>query len=185
MEAGKLELVRGFVNTRDYESDSEALSTPHDLSEWLSQHGLLNSDVMASQGDLTRAIELREAIRELLAANHDRTTDSAANTELEGASQVLTAAAARARLAVEFVPSGGFRFAPEATGVNRAVGELPVVAAEAMVDGTWRRLKVCRNDLCQWAFFDRSRSGAGKWCSMAICGNRQKARAWRARQRKE
>ena len=47
--------------------------------------------------------------------------------------------------------------------------------------GTWERLKVCRNDECQWAFYDHSRNHSGAWCTMAICGNRMKGRAFRTR----
>ena len=49
-----------------------------------------------------------------------------------------------------------------------------------MADGTWRRLKACREDTCQWAFYDRSKNRSGTWCSMAVCGNRAKARAYRS-----
>jgi predicted RNA-binding Zn ribbon-like protein len=52
-------------------------------------------------------------------------------------------------------------------------------AAVAMLDGTWSRLKACRE--CRWAFYDHSRNGAGSWCSMAVCGSRVKQRAYHAR----
>lgn len=38
------------------------------------------------------------------------------------------------------------------------------------------RLRPCANDACTLFLLDRSRSGAGRWCSMAACGNRAKAR---------
>ena len=56
---------------------------------------------------------------------------------------------------------------------------------DAMTAGTWDRLKVCRNDECQWAFYDRSRNRSGAWCTMAVCGNRMKGRAFRRRQAEE
>ncbi|MGZ6979737.1 MAG: CGNR zinc finger domain-containing protein, partial [Acidimicrobiia bacterium] len=43
--------------------------------------------------------------------------------------------------------------------------------------------KACRHDECQWAFYDRSRNRSGQWCVMAVCGNRNKARSYRERQR--
>jgi predicted RNA-binding Zn ribbon-like protein len=49
-------------------------------------------------------------------------------------------------------------------------------------EGKWGRLKVCSNDACQWAFYDRSRNRSGKWCTMEVCGNRMKARTFRQRQ---
>jgi predicted RNA-binding Zn ribbon-like protein len=48
-----------------------------------------------------------------------------------------------------------------------------------MLDGTWERLKACRN--CYWSFYDYSPNRSATWCSMQICGNRQKTRAYRRR----
>jgi predicted RNA-binding Zn ribbon-like protein len=50
-----------------------------------------------------------------------------------------------------------------------------------MADGTWSRLKACRAADCRWAFYDRARNHSRHWCSMEVCGNRTKARAYRAR----
>jgi predicted RNA-binding Zn ribbon-like protein len=134
---------------------------------------------LARAVDLARALDLREAIRELLAANHD----GAAGPTTAAAAQVLSATARRARLRIRFEGPTGYRLAPESRGIDAGLGELLVIITAAMNDGRWRRLKVCRNDTCRWAFFDTSRAGTGKWCSMAVCGNRRKAQAWRARQR--
>jgi predicted RNA-binding Zn ribbon-like protein len=54
---------------------------------------------------------------------------------------------------------------------------------EATIAGTWERLKVCRDDECRWAFYDHSKNARGAWCTMRVCGNRAKARAYRERQR--
>jgi predicted RNA-binding Zn ribbon-like protein len=53
----------------------------------------------------------------------------------------------------------------------------------AQADGTWPRLKACPADACGWAFYDRSRNHSRTWCDMSVCGNRAKARSYRARQR--
>ena len=55
------------------------------------------------------------------------------------------------------------------------------IAYESMVAGTWSRLKVCPADDCQWAFYDHSKNRSGTWCSMQVCGNRAKVRAYRER----
>jgi predicted RNA-binding Zn ribbon-like protein len=56
-----------------------------------------------------------------------------------------------------------------------------VLALLASGDG-WERLKVCGAEDCRWAFYDTSRNRSRTWCSMSDCGNRAKARAYRARQ---
>ena len=53
----------------------------------------------------------------------------------------------------------------------------PGTLARAMADGSWSRVKSCRNDTCRWLFYDHSRNRSGTWCTMAICGSRMKSRA--------
>ncbi|WP_033400982.1 CGNR zinc finger domain-containing protein [Actinokineospora enzanensis] len=60
-------------------------------------------------------------------------------------------------------------------------GAVLAAATRMAVRGDWARLKICPADECQWAFFDRSRNRSRTWCSMSVCGNREKARAWRER----
>jgi predicted RNA-binding Zn ribbon-like protein len=76
---------------------------------------------------------------------------------------------------------GAPRLEPEARGVDGLCGVLVSVAVTAMLDGSWERLKACRN--CRWAFFDESKNRSAHWCSMSLCGNRLKTRAYRRRQR--
>jgi predicted RNA-binding Zn ribbon-like protein len=38
------------------------------------------------------------------------------------------------------------------------------------------RLRPCANDECRLFLIDRSKANAVRWCSMALCGNRMKAR---------
>lgn len=62
-----------------------------------------------------------------------------------------------------------------------AAGAVLAAASRLAVLGEWERVKICPADECQWAFFDRSRNRSRTWCSMQVCGNREKARAWRER----
>ena len=93
----------------------------------------------------------------------------------------LREAAERGDLALSMTADGTWIGQPRAIGVDGALGALLVIVADAMTTGTWRRLKVCANDACQWAFYDSSRARSGKWCSMQVCGNRAKQQAWRTR----
>ena len=52
---------------------------------------------------------------------------------------------------------------------------------EAQRADMWRRLKLCRNDSCAVAFFDRSRNNSGVWHDVRICGNAINLRASRGR----
>ena len=66
-------------------------------------------------------------------------------------------------------------------GISIRLGSLLLIVRDAQRDGSWDRLKACRNDECQWAFYDRSHAGRGSWCDMASCGNKIKNRNLRAR----
>ena len=93
---------------------------------------------------------------------------------------MLDGAERTARLTLAFSGDGSAVLHPDATGVDRALGWILTAAYTAMIDA-WPRLKTCGNDECHWAFHDQSKNHSAKWCSMQSCGNRMKARAYRAR----
>jgi predicted RNA-binding Zn ribbon-like protein len=169
-----LRLVQAFVNTIDLEHGREWLGDPHALELWASDRRLVPRGTRFTRGELRRARELREAFRKLLAANRDRKRD-------EAALGIVSGAARSGRLTVAFDDAGTPVLRPEAHGFDRVCGELAGVAVTAMLDGSWERLKACRN--CRWAFFDESKNRSAHWCSMALCGNRLKTQAYRRRQR--
>ena len=171
---GKLELVREFVNTLDLEDGTDELGTPAALRDWLAARGLLEPDATAGPAAVERAHELREALRDLMEANL-HPVDHA------GAGLVLDEAARRARLAVCSQADGEALIEPRASGVDAALGRLIVHVVHAKADGTWERLKACGNPTCRYAFYDHTKNHSGRWCSMASCGNRAKAQAYRAR----
>jgi predicted RNA-binding Zn ribbon-like protein len=171
---GALRLVQQFVNSYDVEDEIEAFSGPKALRDWLADHGLLERRARVTGADLARAIEVREALRALLLANNGEKLDRAAV-------RTLNEAASSAPLFVRFDDDGRLRLAPAAPNVTGALAQLLAIVNDAAVEGTWQRLKVCPEDSCRWAFYDHSKNRSGTWCSMAVCGNRAKARAYRRR----
>lgn len=170
---GRLELVRQFLNTIDIESGEDDLATPDQLAAWLSERGLLRRGARLDARDLDMAIAYRETLREVLEAN-------AGHPEIAGSRARLDEIAAQVPLRVRI--GGRLGLEPiHDSGIDAAIGPLLAIAYEASVEGTWKRLKVCRNDTCRWAFYDSSRNHSGAWCRMAICGNRMKGRAFRQR----
>jgi predicted RNA-binding Zn ribbon-like protein len=171
---GRLELIRAFVNTRDIEESREELATPRAVHEWMVSRGLLDPDEGAGEADLRRALDVREALRALLHANNGAPPNAAA-------AALLDDVARHARVMARFAADGIPRLEPAAPGMYGAFGRLLAVVHDAVSDGTWARLKACRNDECQWAFYDRAKNRSGAWCEMGLCGNRMKARAYRQR----
>ena len=171
---GPLALVQAFVNTREAERGWEALADPTSLSGWLAQQGLLPDGEPVGDGDVRRAREVREALRAIVAANNGRAADTRAT-------ETLNRAAGRARLGVRFGKDGRASLESASGGVDGALGSILAAVHAGMEEGTWGRLKACANERCTWAFYDHSKNRSGGWCSMAVCGNREKTRAYRRR----
>src|SRR5688500_4017116 len=93
---GPLETLRRFVNTLDVESGDETLSGPDELTAWLRAESLLGPRDKAGPADVRRAVALREALREAMAANHSGAPIP------RGSVTALNDAAIRARLTVQF-----------------------------------------------------------------------------------
>lgn len=143
-----------LVNSADVEKNLDW------LPDWLAERG--------AGAELARAHELRAALRALVLANNGFPLE-------RGALRVVNAAAARLSLRLDaerrvHVESGG-----------DALDAVVAVALTAMLDGTWGRLKACRN--CHWSFYDLSPNRSATWCSMQLCGNRTKTRAYRRRKK--
>ncbi|WP_214322265.1 CGNR zinc finger domain-containing protein [Nonomuraea sediminis] len=151
-----MELVRDFLNTLDVEAETDELSSPAELTIWLRDHGLSRADDRACEDDLATALALREGLRAAL-----RRDGPAVLPELP------------LRVTIGRKPS----LEPVEEGVR---GALARIAAHVAQPG-WERLKVCAESDCQWAFIDVSRNRSRSWCSMRLCGNRTKTRAYRAR----
>jgi predicted RNA-binding Zn ribbon-like protein len=171
---GRLALVQAFVNTHyDLAADGggELLGDPKALGDWMSAHALIAPDARLDAHDLARALAVREGLRALAFANNDEPLD-------EGAVEALGAASAGAATEIRIAPEGP-RFVPSSeTALDAGLAALLAITATAMIDGSWPRLKACPGRHCGWAFYDHSRNQSARWCSMQICGDREKARAY-------
>jgi predicted RNA-binding Zn ribbon-like protein len=171
--SGVLGLVQAYVNTADLEARTDQLNDPNTLVAWLVARGLMSSGE-GSEADVKHAIAVREAIRGVIGAN-----TGAAVYPVDIAT--LNGAASASRLRARFGSDGKARLEPEAAGVEGALGRMVAAVFAAIGDDDWERLKLCGSHTCRWAFFDKSRNHSSRWCRMASCGNRQKARRFRQR----
>jgi predicted RNA-binding Zn ribbon-like protein len=168
-----LQLVIDFVNTLDLDAGTDQLTGPDELASWLRVRTSIG-DGRVTAADFDAAIRLREAVRGVILAHNGEDLQRTASKELERAAD-------QGQLSVRFNPDGSTRLEARAEGVAGALAGLLVPIAEAATDGTWERVKACRADACQWAFYDQSRNRSGRWCDMAVCGNRTKVRAYRTK----
>ncbi len=174
---GDLELVREFLNTHDVEEGLDEIASPDQLGAWLAGRGLAPGNGL-SAADVERAVSMRESLRALTLANNGDPLDPQAIPN-------LNSIASGASLRVRFDAQGDTALEPVGEGSEAALGRMLAIVFGAMEDGTWGRLKACREDTCQWAFYDRSKNRSATWCSMAVCGNRAKARTYRERHRSD
>jgi predicted RNA-binding Zn ribbon-like protein len=170
-----LHLLQDFVNTNDVEGGDDGLATPQLLRDWLADRNLLDPSDGVPEPAWRRAIEIREGLRALGRVNNGEPLDGE-----------QLAAMNRAAAEVPIVVGVGvadWRLRPAEAGVDGFLGGILAALARAMADGSWSRVKSCRNDTCRWLFYDHSRNRSGTGCTMDICGSRMKSRAYRSRQK--
>ncbi|MFC1411822.1 CGNR zinc finger domain-containing protein [Streptacidiphilus sp. N1-12] len=169
-----LVVVEQFLNTLDERTFSwhgerhtghDGLTSVQALSGWLEAHGLVTAGQELGPADLTAAVALRDGLRAALIDDGD------------GAKTAQALAAFPLRLAPD--SSGRLRLA--ATSGTAGLDAIVETVASNVAGGGWSRLKLCSSTDCRWAFYDTSRNGGGRWCSMEACGNRNKTRAYRRR----
>jgi predicted RNA-binding Zn ribbon-like protein len=180
-----LEPVLAFINSVDVETGVDKLAPgPAALTGWLTTGGLLAaSHVQAAvtRADHRLAIDLRSGLRSLALVNNGGAAD-------ESAIAVMRRVLERLPLVAE-VPHGGiglpglrpYRLAP----VRAALGVIVAGYARAVGTGDWERIRRCPAEDCAWVFWDSSAKGARRWCTMSVCGNRAKVRAFAQRRSEE
>jgi predicted RNA-binding Zn ribbon-like protein len=173
---GDLGLVQAFVNTLDMEPGSEALRDPDTLRDWLAAKGLMGAAEPVEGSDLKHALALREAMRSVIGGNSGQRVYP---VDLATLNEAATASGLRMR----FGGDGRPRLEPEAPGAVGAMGRLVAALYAAMQTEEWDRLKLCGSGTCRWAFYDRSKNHSSRWCTMATCGNRAKARRFRQKEK--
>jgi predicted RNA-binding Zn ribbon-like protein len=168
---GELELVRRFCNSINRENGAERFGTSAALDHWLASEG--QAPVHASRAGLVRVIALRESLHRLVVANATGTDDPGGWDSLATIAGEISFRVTRSREAVELQPTG--------TAVDVLIGRLLATVLGARRDGSFARLKACRN--CHWVVFDPSKNRSSRWCSMTACGGRHNAREYRRRVR--
>lgn len=167
-------LVLEFLNTVDPSTGTDILSDPYATSRWAEER-IGEIGPPPDIHDLAWAVEVRGALRFLL-SGRPLEPPAPASTEVLGRASRLAA------LSLTF-DAAGPTLHTFAVGPDRILGEILVAAHDAVADGSWRRIKLCRNPECRRAFYDQSRNHSRIWCRMAECGNKMKARRFRLRQR--
>jgi predicted RNA-binding Zn ribbon-like protein len=127
---------------------------------------------------LTETLALRESLYRVVTCEDP----AAAVDDLELVHRV----AGRAYRASRLVPRADGRVLPDGGDLAGAGLALPLhrvalAVTRLLGDGDAQHVSACAGRGCGWLFLDRT--GRRRWCIMAICGNRAKARAFARRNR--
>lgn len=181
------DLALDFLNSTLGEAPQQIEGLQDDLQvlQWLAQAGLpavpsKKPPAPGVRGPLHRtAIELRAHARELV--------EQRVAGEI-GEPTLLNTLLARASSHTELVWLGTVPALVQRERAERPEDLLLPVAvaiAELLAEGDFRLVRQCESPDCTLWFYDRTKSHQRRWCSMAVCGNRMKVAAFRARQKAE
>jgi len=169
-EAG---LLVEFVNTRDIEEETDSIADPRGLQVWIRERTGEYVDAPDEEA-LGRLLALRESLRALLRANNGEEIK-------EGELAPVGEAADRSRFRTTLSADGHLSLAPARSDLSGFEARLLLAIERLQSHAAWPRLKACTDDECQWAFYDTTRNHSRTWCSMDVCGNREKTRRYRER----
>lgn len=189
-----IERCLSFVNTRSGRATAapaEALVSFEALLTWTRDKGVLQPDDvnrLASRAKrrhsdaervLAHAKELRELLHHTFAATSEGRAPAAAT--LDELSARLGAWYRHGRLvpaqgALQWIYGGG-------DDLDRVLWEVARSASRLLTSAHLSRVRPCAAQDCGWWFLDDTKNASRRWCDMKICGNREKLRRFRERQR--
>ncbi|MEU3137936.1 CGNR zinc finger domain-containing protein [Nocardiopsis alba] len=164
-------IAMDLLNTRWVEGDQvyDLLDSLEGLADWFEESGLA-ARFVADEATLDHLLRTRNVIARLV----EEPLEAEAAAELN---EVLSHGGVR-RLLVDGV-------AAETVEFDRLSWGPSWTAAADYLDlrGRPDRIRGCANPACVLHFFDTSKNGTRRWCSMSACGNRAKAARHHARRR--
>ncbi len=195
---GRFELIGGhpaldLVNTLDWRfrdtGPEELINNYAEVVSFIEQSGMIGPNdarrlLRGVPGNKAEKIvaavrELREALAEILyAAIAGKSPSASSVRKLEAwlneatAQQQLRWEGAKLEWKLPQSPS------PATPFWLLALSAGPLVTSDQM-----QMLRECGNDECRWLFLDTSKNHTRRWCDMKICGNRMKARRFKAQHR--
>jgi predicted RNA-binding Zn ribbon-like protein len=184
-----LETAFDFLNTLELENDAlvERLTDFDVALDWLADNGVVQerarfrTAVKAEDraAAIDRLVSTRTALRDVAhAVAHEEVPRREAIDEVNRALQ--------SRQRIELVASkDGVRLGHSHVGdpVDDVLARIAEPIVREIGAGHDDRIRICASETCRWLFYDESRSGRRRWCDMATCGNRAKARRHRERQK--
>ena len=183
--------VLDLVNTLDWRfretGPEELLSTYSDLLGFAEQAALLTTRQArlicrgtgnnAAAKALQATKDLREALSKILYSIVDDQTPPAAaikklNHHIQAAQAKRTLRWSQGNIELSWRDSK--------TNPQLPAWLLAQSATDLLTGETTEKIRACDNPDCRWLFLDTSKNHSRRWCDMRVCGNRMKARRFKA-----
>lgn len=168
---GSSENLGGYADLLAFAEQTESLAAPE--LQALRRHSRLHP--RAATAALARALVLRESLYRIFSAlaagRHPPGRD------LRRLNRELAEALARLRLVRE-EESFRWRWSGPRSALERPLWPLARSAADLLAAADRDPIRECAAESCSWLFLDGSRNRSRRWCDMATCGNRAKARRY-------
>jgi predicted RNA-binding Zn ribbon-like protein len=195
-------LALDFLNTLATPSGApvEWLHHGEDLLEWLQAAGALDrrvaarfrgteSDRQALEEVTAEARKLREWFRRFVQRHAGRPLDGESARELGPLNRLLAEDDSYRQVAASAEAGGAgaaLRWREERrwSGPDQLLQPIAAAIGDLVCSADFRLVRACEGSSCSLVFYDRTKGHRRRWCSMAACGNRAKAAAHRARQRR-
>jgi predicted RNA-binding Zn ribbon-like protein len=173
-------LFLAFVNSLHWDDGAplEELSDERALAAWSRAHALPAESL---EGHLAGFVSLRAHLRSIVERLSRGQT--LRQRELTVLQEALSRPCSHFVLVVDAAPSPHLAFELEADSAAAIAFLIALSLARFLESGDRRRLKLCANPGCGFAFLDTSTNNSRRWCDMRACGNRHKVHAFRGRTR--
>jgi predicted RNA-binding Zn ribbon-like protein len=134
---------------------ADDLDDPVRARAWLAAAGGLGTEA-----ELRHVLRVRQALQAVVRGQQPAEVLA---PELEGVTSVPAIETGRVGWTLSVAP-------------DRELAVRAILAWDALARQSPGRLRPCANDECRLFLIDRSKANTARWCSMAVCGNRMKAR---------
>ena len=139
---------------------------------------LSGSEPDAAQTLLARSTDLRDSLRKIFGTMVRK--EAIAPDWAEPINRILRITEGHDEL-VSADSGWKLEFVARESGLDWLLAAVARSAAEIIVEGAQARVRICANPVCGLFFSDHSRTHRRRWCSMAVCGNRNKVASFARR----
>lgn len=174
-----------FLNTEwpTANGKEDFFETDKDVLAWLRQAGLTpasDPEVRPSGALLHAAHALRAVIRRLVESRKTGKT-----FDFSDLNAFLAAAQSHPQLSWSKSKTVILQRVHAAETAEQVLAPVALKAAELFAERDFQRVRRCADASCVHWFYDKTRPGKRRWCSMATCGNRLKVKTYRRRLKSE